>query len=271
MGTSLFLLWPTGHLIGECPLCSNTTSVMSGNAHIWWVPSSPYHAKLLPCRVVINYSGPLFVLITMIDLGVSGNFNDQETVNHLKLPIQPLSHPIKIQAIDEGPIGEGTITRSTWPLPLRVRALHHELNTLLVTSSTKHPVILGLPWMERHNPQISWSKRQLTCWTSYCQNHCLNFPELTITSMSIESPKSHSSSTLPPETGSWVRSSAKPGPVGYHHIGPMTVPLSYFLEPTPPPQLNLPIINSWTEGYGGVYSGGAPAEVYQAFHIPCIS
>lgn len=115
----------------------------------------------------------LFAFTAIIDSGAAENFIDQETVTQLNIPMEPLPKPRKIQAIDGGPIGGGFITHRTLPLLLQVGALHQEYISLLITQSPKHPLILGFPWMEIHNPQLSWSDKQLTRWSSFCYHHCL--------------------------------------------------------------------------------------------------
>lgn len=51
-------------------------------------------------------------------------------------------------------ISTGTITQCTAPIQLHVSGLHQQHITFLVTITSKHPVNLGLPWMQLHNPQI---------------------------------------------------------------------------------------------------------------------
>ncbi len=45
---------------------------------------------------------------------------------------------------------------------------------LFVFQSPQTPLILGLPWLEKHNPCISWSERQIIQWSEFCQKNCLN-------------------------------------------------------------------------------------------------
>lgn len=56
-------------------------------------------------------------------------------------------------------------------------------------------MILGLPCLELHNPQISWSEKQLTHWSLF-QSHCFQTPQLTITSTAIESPECRNPSKI---------------------------------------------------------------------------
>ncbi|KAK3505726.1 hypothetical protein QTP70_020347 [Hemibagrus guttatus] len=53
---------------------------------------------------------------------------------------------------------------------------HHERLTFYVTTSPANPVILGFPWLRRHDPQISWRTGELTRWSPACLRDCLRNP-----------------------------------------------------------------------------------------------
>lgn len=50
---------------------------------------------------------------------------------------------------------------------------HLELISFLVIPASKTPVVLGSPWLHRHNPQIEWLQRNVASWSLHCQAHCL--------------------------------------------------------------------------------------------------
>ncbi|KAK3515600.1 hypothetical protein QTP70_024614 [Hemibagrus guttatus] len=81
-----------------------------------------------------------------------------------------------ITAIDSQPIGEGYLKRQTGQLGFQVGLFHHERLTFYVTSSPANPVILGFPWLRRHDPQISWRTGELTRWSPACLRDCLRNP-----------------------------------------------------------------------------------------------
>ena len=39
-----------------------------------------------------------------------------------------------------------------------------------------HNIILGLPWLQQHNPLIHWSTSKVTFASDYCKGHCLAQP-----------------------------------------------------------------------------------------------
>ncbi|KAK3542189.1 hypothetical protein QTP86_016990, partial [Hemibagrus guttatus] len=68
---------------------------------------------------------------------------------------------------------QGYLKRQTELLKFRVGLFHHERLAFYVTSSPANPVILGFPWLRRHDPQISWRTGELVRWSPACKEKCL--------------------------------------------------------------------------------------------------
>ncbi|KAM9541639.1 uncharacterized protein ACWYII_039130 [Salvelinus alpinus] len=66
--------------------------------------------------------------------------------------------------------------------------MHQEsLPFLIITAqSHHHKVLLGTPWLQCHNPTISWSRMKITAWVPGCRK---TFP-VTCGSTPVESPES---------------------------------------------------------------------------------
>jgi hypothetical protein len=43
----------------------------------------------------------------------------------------------------------------------------------------KHNIVLGLPWLQQHDPIVHWSSRKLTFASNYCEQQCLAVPAST--------------------------------------------------------------------------------------------
>ena len=56
---------------------------------------------------------------------------------------------------------------------------HAETLTFDVTPLGKHNIVLGLPWLQQHNPTIHWTSRKVTFASDYCEEHCLAQPAST--------------------------------------------------------------------------------------------
>lgn len=65
------------------------------------------------------------------------------------------------------------VTRKTEPLKLVLSSNHHETIELYVISSPLNPVILGIPWLKKHNPQVNWATSTVRDWSPFCHAHCL--------------------------------------------------------------------------------------------------
>lgn len=57
-------------------------------------------------------------------------------------------------------------------------------------------LILGMPWLKKHNPHINWHLRTVNLWSPNCLSSCFQVP---LQSTTIESPFSPSLHNIPPE------------------------------------------------------------------------
>lgn len=89
----------------------------------------------------------------MIDCGVSGLFLDQDFIAKHCLPIIRLLKLIPIYNVDGTPNQAGSITH----IVDLVMCFHaHTKRTLFaVTALGKYPILLSLPWLKAHNPEIN--------------------------------------------------------------------------------------------------------------------
>ena len=56
---------------------------------------------------------------------------------------------------------------------------HAEILTFDVAPLGKHNIVLGLLWLQQHNPTIQWTSRKVTFTSDYCKEHCLAQPAST--------------------------------------------------------------------------------------------
>ncbi|KAK3555747.1 hypothetical protein QTP86_028976, partial [Hemibagrus guttatus] len=109
----------------------------------------------------------------LIDSGAAVNLIDGALVEELGIPTIPCVPSLRITAIDSQPIGGGYLTRQTELMEFQVGLFHRERLAFYVTSSPANPVILGFPWLRRHDPQISWHTGELVRWSAACFKECL--------------------------------------------------------------------------------------------------
>lgn len=147
------------HLIRQCPLKSRPDSGESGSSQYCLQKMSPSQLlslKAFVLPVIVECSGVSSVPTALIDYGAAGNFINRDTAQWFNIPVRPLLQPRKIQAIDGDPIGGGIISYCTEPLSLQIGALYKDKSP---STSQFRPDILGLPWLDQHNPTISRTDR----------------------------------------------------------------------------------------------------------------
>ncbi|XP_059827473.1 heat shock factor protein 5-like [Hypanus sabinus] len=88
------------------------------------------------------------------------------------------------------------------------RYLTNSMDSIGQTKGDRHaPIVLGYPWLSRHNPHIDWSTRKMVSWSSFCHSTCLQSAlsavEVTTTSSASE--------TTPPNLSKV--------PAEYHNLG----------------------------------------------------
>ncbi len=159
-----------GHMRNTCPVwpSSDLRPVSDITRSISSASSITLPVELISQNQVIQTTG-------LLDSGAAGNFIDREFGGgqlHLKLTL--CNSSLAVVVLDGRPLGKGKILRLTEPVKLHIGTLHSEKNKFYVIQSPTHPLILGLPWLRTHDPQISWKEGQITEWGPACQEHCLS-------------------------------------------------------------------------------------------------
>jgi hypothetical protein len=57
---------------------------------------------------------------------------------------------------------------------------HSKILTFNVAPLGGHNIVLGLPWLQQHDPQLQWSSGKVTFTSDYCEQNCLDQPASTI-------------------------------------------------------------------------------------------
>ena len=95
-----------------------------------------------------------FRLSSLLDSGASGLFIDKGYVKQNNIPTQKLQRSIPVLNVDGTPNEAGAITEVV-NLVLRYDG-HSERAVFAVTSLGNQDMILGLPWLRLHNPEVDW-------------------------------------------------------------------------------------------------------------------
>ncbi|KAL0175452.1 hypothetical protein M9458_027782, partial [Cirrhinus mrigala] len=124
--------------------------------------------------VLLISDGVSIETTALIDSGAGGNFIDKDFVRSNQLPTLSCVSPVSVAALDGRPLGPGRIDHTTIDLILRLEPGHQETIRFFIIPSPQSPIILGFPWLNRHEPTISWAGGIITHWSPYCQQHCIH-------------------------------------------------------------------------------------------------
>lgn len=88
----------------------------------------------------------------MVDTGSQGVLMDERYAKALKLPLVRRKHPIPIEAYD-GQLAEKALSHYTAPVTLQIGD-HYEVIEFNIATVAHYPVILGIPWIRKHDVAI---------------------------------------------------------------------------------------------------------------------
>ncbi|ROL48346.1 Retrotransposon-like protein 1 [Anabarilius grahami] len=133
------------------------------------------------------------------------NFVSGALCRQLRLKTSPSPTIYQINSITGRPLSRKSVRTVAGPIKLQVGLLHQEELHLLVLEDSTADMVLGRPWLEQHNPTISWKTGEILKWGDTCFSHCLTelpvpsppSSDLSLCTTSIESPVEHRSIDIP--------------------------------------------------------------------------
>ena len=96
--------------------------------------------------------------VFLLDSGATGNFVSSAFVRAHNLPSSPLSRPDLVTLADGSQQTAGCIVQSA---AVRIASYSDSLD-LVSLALQDYDAILGMPWLERVNPEINWRQRTVT-------------------------------------------------------------------------------------------------------------
>ncbi|KAK3509746.1 hypothetical protein QTP70_008378 [Hemibagrus guttatus] len=187
----------SGHFVAKCPLR----------------PARALVSSLFPTQ---NISKPLSVLVSLtthdfcvsvtalIDSGSAGNFISGALCRQLQLPTAATPKIYQVHAVTGKLLRQ--VRRQAGPLRLHIGVMHTEEIVLMVLEDSTAEVVLGRPWLEQHDPILSWRTGEILRWGHKCFEGC--FPKrpnprpsrphtLQVHATSVESPLEARSVNIP--------------------------------------------------------------------------
>lgn len=119
----------------------------------------------------------------LIDSGAEGNFVDERWAIEHDLPLHELMDTPTAFALDGRVLSN--IHLATALVSLTTAGNHQETISFLVFQSPMAPIVLGHPWLTKHNPQINWSDSSIVSWSLSCHTNCLVSAVPSVSSLSV--------------------------------------------------------------------------------------
>ena len=99
------------------------------------------------------------IVKALLDSGAMGMFIDWKMVEKYGFRLQKLERPIMVRNVDGTNNSVGAITHQ---VEVNVYYKGHvERMRIDVCNLEKTDVILGMPWLQAHNPEINWETREV--------------------------------------------------------------------------------------------------------------
>ncbi|CAJ0950422.1 unnamed protein product [Ranitomeya imitator] len=158
------------HAISDCP---KRTKRFARSATIGTVQSKFLLSVTLICSLS-SYS-----VMAFVDSGAALNLMDLEYARRCGFFLEPLQCPIPLRGIDATPLAKNKPQYWT-QLTMCMAPAHQEVIRFLVLHNLHDVVVLGLPWLQAHNPVLDWKSMSVSSWG--CQGVHGDVPFLSISS-----------------------------------------------------------------------------------------
>lgn len=109
--------------------------------------------------------------LALIDSGSEASFIDERWAREHDIPLTDLDDSTTVLALDGSVISK--VRRTTRPVSLTISGNHQETISFFIFQSPFTPIVLGHPWLAKHNPHINWTNGSILSWSLSCHVDCL--------------------------------------------------------------------------------------------------
>lgn len=160
-------------------------------------PLSPSFSSRSTISAVLRWGTTSVVCSALIDSGAEGNFVDERWAIEHGLPLHELKDTPTALALDGRVLS--SIHLATALVSLTTSGNHQERISFFVFQSPMAPIVLGHPWLTKHNPHINWSDSSIVSWSLPCHTNCLVSAVPSVSSLSVFQEESIVLSGVPEE------------------------------------------------------------------------
>jgi hypothetical protein len=108
----------------------------------------------------------------MVDCGATEHFIGKKYAEQVGIPLDKKKIPRRVLAVNGREVASGLVTHNT-TVKLTTNN-HQEMIKLHCITISNSPIILGLPWLKKHNPKINWREGRVMFDSNKCAKECLN-------------------------------------------------------------------------------------------------
>ena len=166
----------------------------------------------------------------MINPGAEENFLDSCFVAQWGLSTIELKTPMVANMLNGQRLAN--IIQASVPVGLCLSGNHHEQVSFYVIIFPHAPLVLGHPWLAKHNPHIDWRGKRIVGRSPFCLSNCLLHAQ-TLLSLAPGSSEVFPDLSFP--LSIWISRPflVNPEPLRNPLIAPMTVALTSYLARLP--------------------------------------
>lgn len=123
----------------------------------------------------------------LIDSGASATaFIDSDFATLHQFNLHELTRKYTLNVVDGRPINSGILShRASTTMKI---SNHTEELSMFVTKLGHYPVILGIKWLQHHNPTIEWDANLLIFNSAFCKATCLASPKTVVVKGMLDVP-----------------------------------------------------------------------------------
>ncbi|KAK3548024.1 hypothetical protein QTP70_002689 [Hemibagrus guttatus] len=156
----------SGHFVAKCPIRPARALVSS---------LFPTQNIRKPFSVLVSLTTHDFCVsaTALLDSGSAGNFISGALCRQLQLPTAATPRKYQVHAVTGKLLRQ--VRRHAGPLRLHIGVMHTEEIVLMVLEDSTADVVFGRPWLEQHDPILSWRTGEILRWGHKCFEGC--FPE----------------------------------------------------------------------------------------------
>lgn len=158
----------SGHFLRSCPVRPSKSYPQSTINH----QVSGFSQTYVTLFVSLQLPEKEAHLPAIVDSGACSCFLDASLTASLHIPLITKRRSLQVHLADGSLPYSGLITQKTRPILTTTDSGHQEYLRFDIISSM-FPIILGLPWLQAHETQIDWNKKEVLFSSQYCTQHCL--------------------------------------------------------------------------------------------------